>query len=299
MNSSYLKASLLTCLLFLFAQTVSAQQFLFVENFDGAADNPPTNADWNVRNNSSPEGYSWFLGNPTTFTALTGADSSYLAVNYSSVDSMGTISNWLLTPEMNLENGNVFRFYTRTESHDFADRLQVYLSKDGSGTDVGNTPTSVGTFSTLLLDINSTLSTTGYPAVWTAYTVTLSGVTGNATGRFGFRYFVTSGGLYGDNSNYIGIDSVTYFAPVYVGIKPVKANTVAVSVYPNPFKNELIINGTNGKAEIYDVLGNLALKTELENGKAINTSALEKGIYMVRIINEKNELVRTQKINKE
>jgi hypothetical protein len=287
----------------LLVQTVSAQQYLFVENFGGNSDYPPDNADWYTVNNSSPLGeLDWFLGSPGTFTAFNGPDSSYIAANYNSVDTLGTISNWLLTPELQLQNGNIFRFYTRSPSHNFADRMQVYLSTAGSGTNVGTTSASVGTFSTLLLDINPSLTTAGYPIVWTAYTATLSGIaTGSITGRFGFRYYVTSGGEDGTNSDYIGLDSVTYYTPgsVSVGIKTIKANGDGISVYPNPFKNELMIGGTSGRVEIYDILGKLAVASDFESGKAINTGALEKGIYVVRITNDKNEFVKMQKINKE
>ena len=49
-------------------------------------------------------------------------------------------------------------------------------STAGASTDVGTTATSVGVFTTLLLDINPTYTHTGYPNVWTQFTVTMSGV---------------------------------------------------------------------------------------------------------------------------
>ena len=50
----------------------------------------------------------------------------------------------------------------------------------------------------------------GYPSVWTQYSVTLSGISGTPTGRLAFRYFVENGGPAGANSDYIGIDTVAY-----------------------------------------------------------------------------------------
>ena len=79
----------------------------------------------------------------------------------------------------------------------FADRLEVRMSTSGASTNVGATNTSVGDFTNLLLTVNPTLITTGagsYPNTWTQFTATVSGVTGTVTGRFAFRYFVTSGG---------------------------------------------------------------------------------------------------------
>jgi hypothetical protein len=51
----------------------------------------------------------------------------------------------------------------------------------------------------------------GYPQAWTEFTITLDSVgTTPVDGRIGFRYFVTDGGPAGSNSNYIGIDTVTF-----------------------------------------------------------------------------------------
>jgi hypothetical protein len=50
--------------------------------------------------------------------------------------------------------------------------------------------------------------------VWTPFTITLPSVPVGSTGRIAFRYFVTDGGNLGDNSAYIGIDTVEYTAVV-------------------------------------------------------------------------------------
>src|SRR5262249_12598695 len=81
-------------------------------------------------------------------------------------------------------------------------------SANGSSLDVGTTDMSVGDFTTLLLSINPNLDPGGYPTDWTQYSVVLSGLPGLTTGRFAFRYFVTDGGIGGNNSNSIGVDLV-------------------------------------------------------------------------------------------
>ena len=89
--------------------------------------------------------------------------------------------------------------------------LQVAHSTNGTKhPNVGATATSVGDFTTLLLDINPTYTLTGYPNVWTQFTVTVSGLGSPTTGRLAFRYFVENGGPTGANSDYIGIDTVQY-----------------------------------------------------------------------------------------
>jgi subtilisin family serine protease len=168
---------------------------------------------WALINNSEPLGTTnWFQGNATVFPAHNGATNSYIGANFNNTAGVGTISNWLLTPEINFKNGDTFSFWTRvpTSGGSFPDRLEVRWSGNGSSTNVGTTATSVGDFTTLLLSVNPDLTSTGYPEVWTQYTVDFSGLTGPTNGRIGFRYFVTNGGPSGSNSNYIGIDSFEY-----------------------------------------------------------------------------------------
>ena len=167
---------------------------------------------WARINHSNPVGTSaWFQGNSTVFTSQAGAPNSYIGANYNNTGSVGTISNWLLTPEINLKNGDTVSFYTRVPTGAaYPDRLEVRMSTAGSSTDVGTTETSVGVFTTTLLTINPNLVVGGYPDTWTVYTVTVSGLSVPVSGRFAFRYFVTNGGANGANSDYIGIDSFTY-----------------------------------------------------------------------------------------
>ena len=70
-------------------------------------------------------------------------------------------------------------------------------------------PTSVGDFDALLLDINPSYADDGYPVVWTQYNITLTGLSSPTRGRIAFRYFVENGGPDGTRSNYIGIDTVS------------------------------------------------------------------------------------------
>ncbi len=167
---------------------------------------------WAIINNSEPLGTaSWFQGNPTVLPAHSGAENSYIGVNFNSTAGVGTISNWGLTPEITFNNGDTLRFWTRTSTgSSWADRLQVRMSTAGASIDVGTTATSVGDFTTLLEDINPTLIGNGYPQAWTEYVITISGLSGPTNGRIGFRYFVENGGPSGSNSNYIGIDTLTY-----------------------------------------------------------------------------------------
>jgi hypothetical protein len=171
-----------------------------------------TGAGWYMQNNSNPLGTTgWFQGDPSVLPAQAGPDNSYIAANFNNTGTTGTISNWLLTPAVTLQTGVKLTFYTRTATGStWADRMQVRMSTNGTSTNVGATATSVGDFTTLLLDINPTYVGSGYPQTWAAgyYTITISGVPTPTTGRLAFRYFVENGGSGGANSNIIGIDTV-------------------------------------------------------------------------------------------
>ena len=193
----------------------------YTENFDDIF--TLTGSGWHMQNNSSPVGaLSWFQGTATTatptpgpFNSYNGAANAYIAANFNSTGSSGTISNWLITPNRTLKNGDVFTFYTRKPTigsgmTDYADRLEVRLSTNGASTNVGIAATEVGDFTTLLLSINPTLVSNVYPQTWKLYTITISGLTAPTSGRLAFRYFVTGAGSLGTNSDYIGIDNVVY-----------------------------------------------------------------------------------------
>ena len=166
-------------------------------------------AGWTATNNSTTIGSTgWFQGNDVVFEAQAGPTTSYAGANFNSTTDTNTISNWLIAPTLSFNNGDVVSFWTRTvDIVSFPDRLELRFSSVG-GMDVGDTPTSVGTFD-LLLIVNPSLTLAGYPNVWTQYTSTISGLSGATNAAIAFRYFVTSGGPTGNNSDYIGIDTVS------------------------------------------------------------------------------------------
>lgn len=160
---------------------------------------------WSLINVSSPVGpETWFQGNASEFQAQSGAASSYIGANFRSTGgSIGTISNWLMTPVLDLSNPLDLDFWTRTLLRSsWPDRLEVRLSTNGASV-------ATADFSALLLSINPNLAVGGYPEAWTNYSVNINE---SGTGRLAFRYFVTNGGSDGANSNYIGIDTVSITA---------------------------------------------------------------------------------------
>jgi hypothetical protein len=170
-------------------------------------------AGWSFVNNSSPVGTTgFFQGNAGVFGAQSGADNSYIAANFNNAEFGGNISNWLISPTMNLFDGSTLSFFTRTDFASIADRLEIRLSLNGDSMDVGTTFDSVGDFTTLLTSINAGLDPAGYPGDWTMISAKLSGITPEVgqLGRFAFRYTVPDTSV---NGNYIGIDTLTLTVP--------------------------------------------------------------------------------------
>jgi uncharacterized repeat protein (TIGR01451 family) len=214
-------------------QQVSNATCELAEGFDDI--NTLTAFGWFRRNNSTPlAATGWSQGYPLNFYAQAGLSNSYIAADYNNAGACGTISNWLVTPPLTLQNGARFTFYTRTWDYpEFPDRLQVRMSTNGESTEVGTTPTDVGDFATLLLDIDPYYVASGYPNFWRQYTVTITGLSQPTTGRIAFRYFVENSGPAGSGGDYIGIDTVRYTCTP-AAPTPTPSPTATPSPSPSP-----------------------------------------------------------------
>ncbi len=221
-----------------------------------------------------------------------GGENSFALVNYTSTTSTGTtatISNWLLSPVINVKDGDVVSFYTRKGTDgtvDYPDRLEVRYSSAATPVNPSG-PTGVGSFTSLGVSVNPNLqSGFVYPKVWTKYTFTIAGVgSAEVPVKFGFRYFVTSGGTNGNNSDIIGIDS---FSIDRESLAVSDVNKGALTIYPNPSKDVLNIAGNaNYKSiQVYNLLGQKVIDRPFE--KSINISSLEKGSYIINLTKSDN-----------
>lgn len=172
---------------------------------------------WHAQNESVALGTTGWFNNNTVFAPRTG--SGQLNANFNNTAGTGTINNFMMSPVLTFNNGDVISFWTRTVTGPtFPDRMLLKLSVNGASTVSSD-------FSTTLVSVNPTLTTTGYPSAWTQFSATLSGLGGPTSGRFAFNYNVTSGGPTGANSDFIGIDDVSYVAAV-----PEPASMVALGL---------------------------------------------------------------------
>lgn len=229
---------------------------------------------WIQTNNSTSIGTAnWFRGNKTVFGAQSAPSASYIAANFNSTTGNNTISNWLIIPQVSIQNGTRLRFYTRNVgTSGFPDRLQVRMSTNGASSNVGTTATDVGDFTTLLLDINPTYANFAYPTGWTRFTAIVTGLQSPVTGRLAFRYFVENGGPSGTRGNYLGIDTVSYdCAP-----PPNVSLSGAISYCSNPDLNAvpgvlLTLAGSASGTTLSDSSGNYVFSPMATGGNYVVT----------------------------
>jgi hypothetical protein len=130
------------------------------------------------------------------------------------------ISNWLISPAVTMQNGDKIIFYTRTRfatsTDDYGNRLQLRANLLNESTNVGS-GNDAGDFTTGLVDINPTYASqkadgsviNAYPANWTRFEATITGLNEPKKGRFAFRYYINDGNAFGWG---IGLDKVQYIS---------------------------------------------------------------------------------------
>jgi hypothetical protein len=247
---------------------------------------------WISTNQSAPSGSGiWKQGGGSYFVAggQSGGSTSFAMCDYNSVTGLGTISNWLISPIIDLKNGDVISFYTKKGGDGgstYPDRLELRLNS--TDTSVAGNPsgaTSVGAFTTLAVSVNPSLTNVGYPFTWTQYTYTVTGLTGTVGCKVGFRYFVASGGTAGINSEIIGIDTFSVD-------RTLSSNDFFnqnFTLYPNPVSNELHISFKTDpiikSVHVIDMNGRVVKNTMdvvVGYGK-VNIADLNAGVYFVAI----------------
>ncbi|MBB5208007.1 choice-of-anchor J domain-containing protein [Chiayiivirga flava] len=260
----------------------------FNENFDDITLLPGNG--WFLQNNSSPVGITaWFQGTSVAgggpFDSFNGAANAYIGANFNNTTGgSGTISNWLVAPNRTLRNGDVLTFYTRRPTTpgggtEYPDRLEVRMSTNGASTNVGTGGSGTGDFTTLLLSINPTLTVNVYPAVWTQFTVTVSGLPAPTSGRMAFRYFVTSAGPTGTNSDYIGIDAAAYTPYVCPAFTMTPGGALAGGTFGQAYSTTLSQTGALGAPNFAITAGALPPGLTLAAGGTISGTPVATGTF--------------------
>jgi hypothetical protein len=122
------------------------------------------------------------------YVATSIASSSVINTGFASFD----ISNWLVSPETMIQNGDKIIFYAYSKG---VSRLQVWVNPSNS-LNVGSGITNTGDFTLKLLDINPTYAkketnpANAFPIAWTRFEAEIQGLQKPVTGRFAFRYYM-------------------------------------------------------------------------------------------------------------
>jgi hypothetical protein len=186
---------------------------------------------WDLPNYSNPvplvAGTTWTQGSTTQsgFVGQAGGSNSYIQADITITNgditgANGTVSAWIITPELDFANGGTVSFYARTiGTQTKAEFLEVRQSSTGTttgfsaapaATDLGNFTSLTGSAGGLTADdINP--SATAIPfGSWKQYTFNVAATGGS--GRLALRYFATDGGTNGTQALYIGVDTLSYTA---------------------------------------------------------------------------------------
>lgn len=273
-------------------------QTVFSYGFDGAFP-----ADWTRTNQSTP--VTTVLWGPGSFTlpldaaifgsgnintlpvGQAGGANSFAIVNFNSTSGAGNISNWLITPVINVKDGDEVSFYSRKgtdAAQDYPDRLELRYSTAATTVVPSTGATDVGSFTNLGVSVNPNLvGGFVYPKTWTKYSFVMSGVgTVPVPVKFGFRYFVTNGGPSGLNSDIIGLDTFLVNR-VNLGTSETAAKKESLTVSPNPTSDYLSIKGGEkiNKVEVFDMGGRKVDVNIVEN--KVDVRSLNAGSYIINI----------------
>ncbi|AEH00329.1 T9SS-dependent choice-of-anchor J family protein [Lacinutrix sp. 5H-3-7-4] len=157
--------------------------------------------------------------------------------------------------------------------------FQVYDDYNG-GLEVGtmSDPTDASTFTAYQTYFDADMT----DDAWDEKTITFDMYSGTDN-YIAFKYIPAS------TFDYLYIDSFNYENNPSLGINTYDFNE-SISIYPNPVKNTLNINGNNiTSVEIYSVNGKKVLAKTL-NGNAIDVSVLKSGLYFINIKGNQGEV---------
>jgi hypothetical protein len=174
--------------LVLCASATAQAQVALTEGFDDVA--ALASAGWTTLNTSTSPGTTWFQGNSGIFSSASGAPDAYAAANFLGTTGLtGSVSNWLITPQLMLDPTSIVSLAARAAGGGFLDRLEVLLSTTG---------TAPADFT--LIGSYSSSADAGW--VMSSFSVPL----GAATPAYvAFRYVIDDITVSG---NYMGIDNV-------------------------------------------------------------------------------------------
>lgn len=283
-------------------------QTLLEEHFDDVAG--LWSQGWVKKNRSYPLGpQTWQQGGPLDHAASDGDSLAFIGNGYLAggfdPDIWTNISDWLFTPALEMQNGDVLSFRALSVACiSQPDRLEVRRNANAA-TYVGDASTSVGDYSVIMLQINENQLPLGMPSVimgddWELYSATVSGLGGPTVCRLAIRYFVVNGGPGAPNSSFIGIDDLRITRNI-IGVNEHQLR--GLSIFPNPTKG--LVNFTEGslpvgsRVRLFGPDGRDLFLQPLAAAGQLDLSALAPGAYIVEVLEPSAVAPRRARIIKE
>ncbi len=224
-----------------------------------------TNHDCWIDIDNDGDGQTWLTGTAKYGAEGWGVDGSNCLVSQSYDNFIGEFNadNYLLSPEFELPTtvieSFVLSWYEQSQDPGYPDNYEVMIAPNGS------------------TDINDFVSIYSGTAAnpWTARTADISAYSGQII-RVVFHHKPGRGHL-------LKIDNmvIDVLGGSNNGINDINGNEF--TVYPNPVKNTLNINGVEPGTEIriYDVTGSEVMSFVYE-GQTVNVEDLANGVYILR-----------------
>ena len=201
---------------------------IYSDDFDGANDSVAlVGRGYEIYRNGTSSGsalpFTWFQGSPFVFSAFNGPDSGYVASNYQTAGNAGDIDNWLVLPAIPVVlTGDSICFYSRAPlGSTFPDSIRVMYNPLGN-----SNPSDPGWVELGRFKVNTA-------GLWElrGFMATGSG----AGARFAIRYSTVDGGLFGSNTDYIGVDALVVKRDVVLPVE-------MMSFVSNIVNNDVTLN---------------------------------------------------------
>ncbi|NPA35377.1 MAG: T9SS type A sorting domain-containing protein [Chlorobi bacterium] len=164
-----------------------------------------------------------------------------------------------------IKSGDAFSGFTADDNGDYIYKARIYTELAGTA--------KLNIYGTTGLEnivVGSTDATD-----WTEVTTTFTVNTTEAV----YPTFV----VYSWKNQKVYIDDVQIYKDGATAIRDI--NNADVNVYPNPAANTVFLNGTANveSVEICDITGRKAMNTTLQAGNKIDVSALQQGVYLIKV----------------
>ncbi len=237
---------MLTCLQFANAQLIS-------QDFEGASGATDASLNW-VQNSMNTPGYGWFYDTAPDFI-VNGTRS---AVCY------GSNNDWLISPGFTLmANEEVtisFNYKTNPNSPSETADVTVYVGTIGDET-IGDTGTVMLQNAAINAPTNTNFSDSFNPS---------------SEGTYYLAFHVKT-----DANESFSVDDVVISSSLSID----EFEAAKASIYPNPVKDKINVNGTTVKTlELYSVLGKKL--HAVNDSSSMDVSTFESGLYLLKIISE-------------